>query len=747
MNTNYKDDYYVKNKRLNDLFKYIKNNELDQFMNYLSNMGPEDVDINGRDEAGNYLIFFAVIMNNREILWKLLDFGCKIDVFDSEGYNILYYPIKYNYPDILDVLLKYNIQKPGISLLNLKDKHNNVAIFYSIKYNNLYALKELLDKGADVNYKNSNNMNSLHLAVLKKNLEMIKMIIKQIKNINSRTKDGSTVLHYSCNLQLENITELLLDHGANPNIADLEFEFYPIFYSVLQNDVKMTKILLNRGINPNLQDYLGNTVLHYAIISDHTEILDNILNKFKIKWNTEIYKENINDPEFTNCIDPNINNIDGLTVTHLLLYNYKENHDKYLSKILPHCNLNNQDNNGNTILHLIIEKDLWTKFDKLLKLKKLNIFIKNNDGVSVNKLMESKRVFMETVVQSYYNYLRKHGDIWPLKWQNKCSNSDLNDVEIEKCHNLILNHIEKNKISFPLRKNKKNIKIMEDNIVNFSTFTGSSLDMIIGFKFLTKKYMDATSLFHTEQELSNDLANYNRSFGIVKNKHQHLIQFEIMWIHQQIFFPPLFEELLTQIIKDSQKKYIIMSIGIILSNGNHSNGLLLDVINKKVERFEPHGSNYPSQFNYNPELLDKILYLKMKNSLSNIYKTETEINYIKPSEYLPKIGFQTLENTEVHINKNIGDPNGFCTLWTIWYFDYRLKYIYMNPSNFAKKLLKEIKINNYSFRSIIRNYSKKITDLRDIYLSTIGKNVNDYINDKLSENEIKKLLKLIVSNV
>jgi Mg2+ and Co2+ transporter CorA len=112
---------------------------------------------------------------------------------------------------------------------------------------------------------------------------------------------------------------------------------------------------------------------------------------------------------------------------------------------------------------------------------------------------------------------------------------------------------------------------------------------------------------------------------------------------------------------------------------------------------------------------------------------------------MPKIGFQMFESMETS-NKYIGDPAGYCTLWCIWYIDHRLKYHHINPKKLAKNLITQIKINNLSFKTIIRNYSKKITDLRDSYLSFINKTINDYLNDKLTNHEINTMIDYIIKN-
>ena len=51
-------------------------------------------------------------------------------------------------------------------------------------------------------------------------------------------------------------------------------------------------------------------------------------------------------------------------------------------------------------------------------------------------------------------------------------------------------------------------------------------------------------------------------------------------------------------------KYIIIPIGIEISIGSHANILFWDIEKKTLERFEPNGSNYPMNLNYNPSLLD-----------------------------------------------------------------------------------------------------------------------------------------------
>nr|URM62206.1 ankyrin repeat domain containing protein [Mimivirus sp.] len=93
---------------------------------------------------------------------------------------------------------------------------------------------------------------------------------------------------------------------------------------------------------------------------------------------------------------------------HLLLYNYKEVYDKYIYQLIPYVNLNYQDNTGNTILHILIKQNIWNKYIKFLNIKKMNIFIKNNDGKTALDLVSANDMnqFLNVTTNSYYNYLK-----------------------------------------------------------------------------------------------------------------------------------------------------------------------------------------------------------------------------------------------------------------------------------------------------------------------------------------------------
>ena len=76
-------------------------------------------------------------------------------------------------------------------------------------------------------------------------------------------EDGYTLLHYACEYNRNEIVELLLDYGANPNIKDKPFHLTPLHWATNNNNKSMIKLLIYRGADPELKDIDGDKPNNY----------------------------------------------------------------------------------------------------------------------------------------------------------------------------------------------------------------------------------------------------------------------------------------------------------------------------------------------------------------------------------------------------------------------------------------------------------------------------------------------------
>ena len=710
------------------IFILIKENKFIDLEDLISKN--EDIDLDIHDENYNYLIHYLINFNQENLIILLLKKDIRLDILDIDGRNILYYPIKYNYIKILNILLEHNKKNIGIPIIDIKDSLGNTALHYATILNNLDIVKILINFGADPLIINNENDNVLQIAIKYNRNDILSYLIENQTSLNFVSSTGESFLQIAISFQNNYIINLILKRNCFINNQEKEYGISALHQSLIQNNIKLSKELIKIGANINLQDFYGNTSFIYCVSeNDNNELIE-----FLISFDDLNY---------------NITNIDGNTALHIIL-NKKIILDKLLlEKIILKTDLTIQNNYGESCLHLLLKKNLFLIYSNILINKELNIFIKDNNGTSVYEIIEEinkkdKDYIINIIIDSYYNSLKKNKDRLKIDWEIWCGNNITEKIKNltkneenneNKCKAKIKEIIYTDKKSIPLM-NDINITIDNGIVVKSCSYTGSTIDILFGLLFLFKKFNnDGLNILINETLIKNDLLlSYYKSIGIDFNYKLDFINFEIVWTFQKIFFPINFEENIKVLIKKS--KFIVLPIGIETSKGSHANILFFDVKNKILERFEPNGANEPKDLNYNSNILDHLILNKFK-------KIDNDIIYNIPKKYLPIIGFQIIENFNENKCKKIGDPNGFCGIWCIWWIYQKMKYYQIDSAKLSVELIKEIKYRNINFKELIRNFSKNITDLRDSYLKKYNLDINDWIVGNYSNEILNKLDKII----
>lgn len=740
-------------KDINTLFENIRSGEVEKCIDYINSKNEDEIDINIKDNRGIYLINYAIVLGNSDLLNAIIKKNPILDIIDTEGKSILYHPIKFNWIKILDIILKYNRYNIGISIIDIKDSNGNIPLHYAIINKNLQFAEILIKEGSNINLTDNKGNNSLHLSVLSESYDLCKLILNNDISANKKNYAGESAIHLACNLELFEITSLLLSYDINYDIQDNETEFSPLHYSVNLGNSNISNLLINKGCNPNLQDFLGNTPLHYSIIEENESIFFNLMNNEKTK----------------SIININIFNYENKLPLHIALEKKIIN---FINSLIDDSNLNFQDINGNTPLHYLFKDELWKNYTNKLEKKKLNVFTLNKnklrpiDYINLNDLND----ILDIITNSYIYIIRTFRNTWNEEWENKCNkelfyneltSDDFNQIkkyiEVNElkskdkgkdiCKDIIKSkilYLKNNNISntcginsHPIKKNRKcvNIMINDNQSIDFCNFTGITLDILVGLIYLLKKHKMAGSTITKNFIENQDLCDHYKNIGIITKVKCEFLNFEVVWIEQKIYFSTDFETNFINILQNKNKRFIIIPLGIEFKKGGHANYLIYDKNTNELERFEPYGSSAPFNFDYNPEMLDTVL-------ISKFSKFIKDIKYIKPKNFLPKIGFQFLDSFEKKTQK-IGDPGGFCALWSIWYVDQRLTFYEINRTKLVNKMLKELKLNNLSFKDYIRNYSKDILFIRNDIFQKTGLTINNWINDQYTDDQINQIINII----
>lgn len=751
---------------ISKLFEYLRNHEWDKFIHLLNH--DDTLDINTRDSHGNHLLTYAVRFNKIDIVQKLIEKNAKYDIVDKMGRSILYDAIVSNFYEIIVKLLEYSNKTIGVMITDIRDINGSIPLHYAIGFKNVEIVKILLDYKSNIYLTDTSGYNSLHLATRSGSFDIVKEITKGMANLNWKTNKGESALHISINYQYNQITTFLLNEGIDPNTIDSENEFSPLHYAVGWNNIEIVELLLKKHADPNKQDIYGNVPLMYCIKEDYRQCFDIIMKS--------------NDIQLNNW------NIDGKIVLHEVLEEYDESKKYYVDKLILGSNLSMQDSYGNTCLHYLVVHNIWENYEEILKIKKLNIFSKNSHGKAVIDLLnndndndndddndndrfnssiqnEKYNKFINIIVQSYIHILKKDKKKWTSELDKICSRefSELSESEKKyindnvhtddefesECktliHSKLIDEIERYKkgtLSYCHRSYptliKQCVDVKEGPSLDVCTFTGSILDVLIGLIFLIKKHKNVCTTLGKNHTPNEDMCNFYKSMGLIMNGRCDFLNFEIVWINYKLYMIDNFSKLFNNCVK-SNARFIIVPLGIEMVSGSHANYLIYDKEIKEIERFEPHGGTTPIGFNYNSQYLDEILVDYFKS-------IDPDIKYINPREYIPKIGFQLMDSQEVNRTR-IGDPGGFCALWSIWYVDQRLTYYTYDRKKLIKNLFSNIKAQGASYRNMIRNYARNIIKQRDTLLKMVGIDINDWLNDNYTNNQLDTLIGHLMTEI
>lgn len=116
----------------------------------------------------------------------------------------------------------------------------------------------------------------LHCAIKLDSIIMVRWLLARGADIDHKI-DGNTALHEAILCNYREIVDILLDHGADPNVED-SLSRTPLYLAVYNEDVEVVSILLDRDANIEISDNTGKTPLHRAAIAGSEKIAQLLLN-------------------------------------------------------------------------------------------------------------------------------------------------------------------------------------------------------------------------------------------------------------------------------------------------------------------------------------------------------------------------------------------------------------------------------------------------------------------------------------
>ncbi|WP_338406603.1 ankyrin repeat domain-containing protein [Wolbachia endosymbiont (group A) of Longitarsus flavicornis] len=286
--------------------EFLKQTELDKkLLAAVQNAGLNEVkdlinqkaNINAKDMYGWTPLHFAASRDKLSVVEFLFNNNANIKAKDVYGNTPLHVAAQYS--SNLEIV-KFLLDK-DISGINDITNNGWTPLHVAIQGNKLNTVELLLGRGADIEVRDIYNQTSLDLATRKGYLD-IAGILKQVQldrklltivesggfneakgliaqgaNVDTKDKDGSTLLYSAAEMGDLDRIKFLLDNGANIGTKNGKYQANPLHGAVANYRLDVVRLLLSRSANINAEDKDHQTPLHYAANTDRLDIVKSLV--------------------------------------------------------------------------------------------------------------------------------------------------------------------------------------------------------------------------------------------------------------------------------------------------------------------------------------------------------------------------------------------------------------------------------------------------------------------------------------
>lgn len=545
---------------------------------------------------------------------------------------------------------------------------------------------------------------------------MNKLMVFESRLDMSYSEEEYAKIKYKDDLDDHNIKLIKHIIKSDPDVVNVTDSYgqHSLMYAALGNHIGLFDFLMDNSANINTTIVTSKTshTLIYVIKTGTIELQEHI-----IKYIDQI------DFSF---VDHNLESFASYaagTINDLSMELFK--------KIIEWSdNLEKSNIFGNTILHILARNIYrFKEVEDILLNKKLDFSKVNTYG----------RQFIDYVnkddIRVLYDFMLRYYD----KHNTNSSKLDA-DVIIDKL--LSKKRVDK----------KNDAIIVKYSHADYSIFNNSWYNILIQMYNITKKYDEYGFPFYNYDDidlhklikcnrtkckkneictdkLTHELCKYyvNATKKVEKYPSVYL-QLNHLWYDKNSYIiPHKLYEALEYVHKETEQYIFGFMLTINEENLNHANALIIDMNKKIAIRFETYG-NYKDNTIYNNSDIDNA-YEKYLQSHDKSFK------YIRPRDYLPTISFQSVSQTDVYDYVKMGDPEGFCAAWTVWFIE---TYIIHNKRIKDKKDLKILCEN--LFNKILTTHGSIIDYIRN-YGNNLAEEEAKVVHDEIGINPERKYIK------
>lgn len=178
---------------------------------------------------------------------------------------------RYGLVELLGLLLDRGLE------INARDSYKNTPLHDAASHGQTDALKVLLERGAEANSRNIDYDTPLYLAVSSSHELVIPILLTHGANVDDHRKDDWSPLHKAADTGHIAIAQTLLNNGASVIVRSAA-GLIPLHRAAGRGHVHMVQLLLHHGSPVDVATFDGWTPLHGASSSGQVDVAKILLN-------------------------------------------------------------------------------------------------------------------------------------------------------------------------------------------------------------------------------------------------------------------------------------------------------------------------------------------------------------------------------------------------------------------------------------------------------------------------------------
>ena len=173
-----------------------------------------------------------------------------------------------NKPIMVDLFLQKGVN------VNARDSRKRTALHCAVFCASVDVIQALLDARCDLDLTDNNGCTALHNATrdFDRSLEAVKLLLDAHCDLNLKNNNGWTALHYATFSSSVDIVKVLLDAHCDLNLKDNN-GWTALHYAACGGYVDVVKLLLDAHCDVNLKNNDGWIALHYAACRGYVDVV------------------------------------------------------------------------------------------------------------------------------------------------------------------------------------------------------------------------------------------------------------------------------------------------------------------------------------------------------------------------------------------------------------------------------------------------------------------------------------------